>query len=229
MEQKLAIKLRNNQLCPISSKNEGTIKVGADVVVKTNRGEEFGKIISFPKSYPQKISKEVQLRKVIRYATEQDIKKANSLPQIEKNGVETAAAKIREFELPIKIISVEYLFDTSKVFFYYKVPKDKKMPDSRDFRKNLSGTLKAEVTLRLLSARDEAKFVGGLGPCGRKLCCSGWLTKPKHITVKMVKEQGFQISPTRTSGMCGRLMCCFGYETENKKGKTVKSSRRPKK
>lgn len=219
MEQKLAIKLRNGELCPISSSKEETIKVGSAVVVRTNRGEEFGHITSFPKKYPPNTAKEIHLKKVLRYATEQDTKKMNSLTGKEEHAIRTAAEKSREFELPIKIISAEYLFDTSKVFLYYKVTKGQKIPNTRDFRKNLSIALNAEVTLRSLQPRDEAKMTGGLGPCGRGLCCAGWLNNPKHITVKMVKEQGFQISPLRTSGMCGRLMCCFGYEGEDKRAK----------
>ncbi len=227
MEQKLAIKLRNEEICPITSNKESTIRVGAPVVVKTNRGEEFGHIVAFKKSYPRKISKEVQLKRVLRYATEQDTKKVKNLPTKEQEAHQTAQTKSQEFELPIKIIATEYLFDASKVYFYYKVIKDKKLPNIRDFRKNLSGTLNAEVTLRNLPPRDEAKMIGGLGPCGRNLCCANWLTKPKHITVKMVKEQGFQISPTRTSGMCGRLMCCFGYEAVKPcHGKAKKGSRK---
>lgn len=216
MEQKLAIKLRNEEICPISSNKESTIKVGAPVVVKTNRGEEFGQIVAFKDKYPTKISKEVQLKRVLRYATEQDTKKSKGLPAKEAETHQIVQTKAQEFELPIKIIATEYLFDTSKVFIYYKIRKDKKLPNIRDFRKNLSSTLNAEVTLRNLPPRDEARMMGGLGPCGRNLCCANWLTNPKHITVKMVKEQGFQISPTRTSGMCGRLMCCFGYEHDHK-------------
>jgi cell fate regulator YaaT (PSP1 superfamily) len=213
MEQKLAIKLRNNEICPITPKSEESIRIGYQVIVKTNRGEECGKIVAFPKRYPH-ISKEIQLKKVIRYATEQDIKTINQLPEKEARAQNIASAKSREFELPIKIISTEYLFDGSKIYFYYKVSKEQKIKGLREYRKDLSSILKAEVNLRNLNAREEAKHIGGLGPCGRNLCCAKWLNKSKHITVKMVKEQGFQISPLRTSGLCGRLMCCFDYEHE---------------
>jgi cell fate regulator YaaT (PSP1 superfamily) len=146
------------------------------------------------------------------------MKLVSSLDEKEAQALEVAKQKAKEYELFIKIIDIEYLFDTSKLNIFYKVSKGKKTPNLKPYRKDLSSSLKAEVTMRSITPRDEAKFLGGLGPCGRPLCCTKWLNKPKHITVKMVKEQGFQISPTRTSGMCGRLMCCFEYEQEAKKG-----------
>ena len=217
MENKLAIKLRKfNRICPITGYKEGSIKIGASVIVLTDRGEEFGMIVSFPKKYPAASNQDVRLKKVIRYATEDDIDLAASFNQKEEEAKITASEKAREYELPFKIVDTEYLFDSKKINIYYKMEKDKKTPDLKAYRKDLSGTLHAEVTLRNITARDEAKFLGGLGPCGRSLCCYKWLEKPRHVTVKMVKEQGFQISPLRTSGMCGRLMCCFGYEEGDK-------------
>lgn len=217
MGNKLAIKLRKfNRVCPISGYKEESIKVGAPVIVQTDRGEEFGVIISCLKP-ASGLSSDVRLKKVIRYATENDMKIVNALQAKEDEACAIASAKTKEYELPIKIVGVEYLFDTKKVHVYYKIPKESKTPDLKDYRKDLSTTLKAEVTMRMITPRDEAKFVGGLGPCGRSLCCVSWLQKPKHITVKTVKDQGFQISPTKTSGVCGRLMCCFEYESCPKK------------
>lgn len=213
MERKLAIKLRKfNRVCPIAGSNEETIKVGSGVVVLTDRGEEYGTIIAFPKKYPKMVAQDVRLKKVIRYATADDLKNAEALPAKENEARTLSAQKAAEYELKLKIVDVEYLFDRKKVIVYYKGEKDKPTPDLKAYRKDLSTNLEAEVTLRAITPRDEAKFCGGQGPCGRPLCCAVWLNKPKHITVKMVKDQGFQISPTRTSGMCGRLMCCFEYD-----------------
>ncbi|KAF0134649.1 MAG: PSP1 domain-containing protein [Candidatus Saganbacteria bacterium] len=217
MEPKLAIKLRKfNRICPIAGYKEDAIKVGAAVIVLTDRGEEFGTIVSFPNKYPKILSQDVRLKKVIRYATENDIKIANSLGGMEEEAKIFAAKKAKEYEFQLKIIGVEYLFDIKKANIYYKIEKDKKTPDLKSYRRDLSSSLKAEITMRSITPRDEAKYLGGLGPCGKALCCAKWLDKPRHITVKMVKEQGFQISPLRTSGMCGRLMCCFGYEEDHK-------------
>lgn len=213
MEKKLAIKLRKfNRICPITGYKEESIRVGAPVIVKTDRGEEFGTIVAFRQKYPTLTSSDVQLKKVERYATEEDLKTVGRLAALENEALAVAAEKAKEYELLIKIVDIEYLFDTSKVNIYYKVEKGKKTPDLKAYRRDLGGHLKAEVTMHSITPRDEAKFCGGLGPCGRPLCCAVWLSKPRHITVKMVKDQGVQISPTRTAGMCGRLMCCFEYE-----------------
>lgn len=218
MDKKLAIKLRRfNRICPITGYKEESIRIGAAVIVKTDRGQEYGTIVAFTKNMPVAASHDVHLKKVIRYATEDDMNIVKSLPEKEAQAFNLAKDKVKEYELLIKIIDIEYLFDTSRVNIYYKVSKGKKTPDLKPYRKDLSSNLKAEITMRSVTPRDEAKFLGGLGPCGRPLCCAKWLDKPRHITVKMVKEQGFQISPTRTSGMCGRLMCCFGYEGEGKR------------
>lgn len=217
MDRKLAIRLRKfNRLCPITGYKEESIKIGAAVIVKTDRGEEFGTIVSFQKDAPISPSHDVHLKKVLRYATEEDMRTVSRLSEKDAEALKLSKEKAQEYELLIKIIDTEYLFETDKVNIYYKVLKGKKTPNLKPYRKDLSQNLKAEVTMRSITPRDEAKFLGGLGPCGRPLCCTKWLNKPRHITVKMVKEQGFQISPTRTAGMCGRLMCCFEYEEGGK-------------
>lgn len=217
MENKLAVKLRKfNRICPLRGYKEDSIKVGAHVVVLTNRGEESGVIVSFPKCTPPECM-DVRLKKVIRYATEDDLKIINALGSKEQEILDLTAKKVKEYELPLRIVGVECLFDPKKINIYYKLINEGKNVDLKDFRKDISTIFKAEVNFRAVTPRDEAKFVGGLGPCGRCLCCMCWLEKPKHITVKMVKNQGLQISPTKTSGICGRLMCCFAYEDDSDK------------
>lgn len=209
----LAIKLRKfNRLCPITGYKEESIKVGAAVVVQTDRGIEYGEIVAYHRGLPRALSRDVKLKKVVRYATAEDAEKIKTLPELESQALLAASQKIKEHELPIKIVNAEYLFDTNRAIVYYKTEKDKKIPNLRDLSRDLSASLKARVDLNHVSARDEARIMGGLGPCGRPLCCSVWLEKPKHVTVKMVKEQGLALSPTKTSGICGRLMCCLEYE-----------------
>jgi len=99
---------------------------------------------------------------------------------------------------------------------YYKVKDGSKVKSLRELTRDLATSLEARVTLKQISPRDEARFFGGLGPCGKTLCCCAWLDKPRHVTVKMAKEQGLSISPTKTSGMCGRLMCCLEYEYDKR-------------
>ncbi|MFH1347390.1 MAG: regulatory iron-sulfur-containing complex subunit RicT [Candidatus Margulisiibacteriota bacterium] len=213
----MAIKLRKfNRICPITGYKEGSIKVGSSVIVQTDRGIEYGEIVAYQRGLPKALSRDVKLKKVIRYTTVQDMGKVKTIPQLEAAALGIAAQKVKEHELPIKVINTEYLFDTNRAIIYYKVQEGKKIKNLRDLTRDLSSSLCARVDLRQVSPRDEARISGGLGPCGRPLCCSVWLEKPRHVTVRMVKDQGLALSPTKTSGMCGRLMCCLEYEHEKK-------------
>jgi cell fate regulator YaaT (PSP1 superfamily) len=188
--------------------------VGARVIVETDRGIEAGQIVSFDKGFPKSTSREVRLRKVIRYATAEDINNIEKLNQLEEKASRLAMQKVKEHELPIRMIGIEYLFDDKKVHFYYRVTQQKKALNIKELAKDLATILGAKVEMHLVSPRDEAKMIGGLGLCGRGLCCVAWLDKPRHVSVKELKEQGISISPSKTSGICGRLMCCLQYETE---------------
>jgi len=217
MERKLGIKLRKfNRICPISGEDSFSLKLDSHVVVLTDRGEEFGAVVMTNSKSYGKTASDVHLKKIIRKATAEDQRLADSLEQREEEASKIAMQKAKEFEIPIKVVGVESLFDTSRMAIYYRLVKENKIPDIKPLKKELSNIFKAEVTMRSVTPRDEAQLIGGLGPCGKALCCTTWLHKPKHITVKMVKDQGVQISPTKTSGVCGRLMCCFTYETSDK-------------
>lgn len=218
MEQKLGIKLRKfGRTCPITGYREDAIRIGAPVIVQTDRGVEYGEIITFGRGQPGNISRDVHLKKVIRYATAEDAEKEKAILESEERAFALAITKAKEHEIDIKIISAESLFDGSRIIIYYRIKEGQKLPNLRELTRDLSVTLSARVDLHQLSPRDEARLFGGSGPCGRALCCSVWLAKPKHVTVKMAKQQGLAISPTKTSGVCGRLMCCLGYEGENDK------------
>lgn len=214
-QKQLAIRLRKfKRLCPITGYRKESIRIGAPVIVQTDRGIEYGEIIEYQWGLPRAFGSDVKLKKVIRYATAEDMEKVKSLPESELNAINTVRKKIKEHEMSIKIVDLEFLFGTDRVIVYYKIEEGKKVGSLRDLTRDVSSTLAARVDLRQLSPRDEARLVGGMGICGRGLCCSLWLEKPKHVTVKMVKEQGLALSPAKTSGVCGRLMCCFEYEYE---------------
>ena len=216
MSTKMAIKLRKfDRLCPIVGYKEGVIKVGSAVVVLTDRGNEFGVIVEYPKGLPKRVARDVRLKKVLRYATDEDIKAEKELCGKEEEAFKTASAKIREHEVNIKLVNAEYLFDQSRAVLYYKLEDEKKTPNLKDLKLDLARELHTKVDMRQVGPRDEAMMFGGLGPCGRPLCCTAWLEKPRHVTVKMVKDRGMSISPSRTSGMCGRLMCCLQYESDD--------------
>jgi cell fate regulator YaaT (PSP1 superfamily) len=214
---KLGIKLRKfNRVCPITGYKEESIKIGSPVIVQTDRGVEYGEIISFTRGYPRALSRDVRLKKVIRYATAEDVAKEKELTGREETSYNETVAKVKQYELPIKIITLEFLFDASRLIIYYHAGEKEKNLNLRDFTRDLSTLLSARVDMRQVSPRDEARLFGGMGACGRSLCCSVWLDKPKHVTVKMVKEQGLAMSPTKTAGVCGRLMCCLEYEHQKK-------------
>jgi len=215
MADELAIRLRKfNRICPITGYKEKSIRVGAYVIVETNRGIESGQIVSYSRGFPKGISRDVRLRKVMRYASNEDIKRIEALSEKEEKALKAGNKKIIEHEMPIKFISVEYLFDDKKVHFYYKIVETKRGLNLKELTKDLASNLQAKINMHQVSPRDEAKFFGGLGPCGKPLCCTAWLDKPRHVTVKMVKEQGIQIGSIKTAGICGRLMCCMQYEHE---------------
>lgn len=214
---KLGIRLRKfNRVCPITGYKEESIRIGSPVIVQTDRGIEYGEIISLVRGRQKSISRDVRLKKVVRYATAEDVEKEKVVQGMEERGCAIAGQKSREYELPIRIINIEYLFDTSRVMVYFRLGEGKKVPNLRDFSRDLSTALSARVDMQQISPRDEARLFGGLGPCGRSLCCATWLEKPRHVTVKMAKNQGLSISPTKTAGVCGRLMCCLEYEQEKK-------------
>ncbi len=178
------------------------------VVVETARGVEFGECVIGIKE----ISEEdivAPLKSVLRIATEEDINKHFNNKDKEKEAFEICLKKIQEHELTMKIIDVEYTFDNNKVIFYFTA--DGRV-DFRELVKDLATIFKTRIELRQIGVRDEAKMLGGLGPCGRPMCCSTFLGDFASVSIKMAKEQNLSLNPTKISGICGRLMCCLNYE-----------------
>lgn len=178
------------------------------VVVETARGIEFGECVIGIKE----ISEEeivAPLKSVIRIASEEDIKKHEDNISKEKNAFDICLNKIQEHGLTMKLIDVEYTFDNNKVIFYFTA--DGRV-DFRELVKDLATIFKTRIELRQIGVRDEAKMIGGLGQCGRPLCCSTFLGDFASVSIKMAKEQNLSLNPTKISGICGRLMCCLNYE-----------------
>jgi len=178
------------------------------VIVETARGIEFGECVIGQKEISES---EViaPLKTVLRVANEEDIEKHQVNKDKEKNAFDICLKKIDEHALNMKLIDVEYTFDNNKVIFYFTA--DGRV-DFRELVKDLATIFKTRIELRQIGVRDEAKMLGGLGPCGRPLCCSSFLGDFASVSIKMAKEQNLSLNPTKISGICGRLMCCLNYE-----------------
>ena len=190
--------------CGIQVKND------AAVIVETARGQEYGEVAMANSQVED--SKIVQpLKKLVRVATEADKKTMEQNLQFEKDAFKVCEEKIQKHKLDMKLVSVEYTFDRSKILFYFSA--DGRV-DFRELVKDLAGVFRTRIELRQIGVRDEAKMIGGLGICGRPLCCSAFLESFQPVSINMAKDQGLSLNPTKISGTCGRLMCCLKYEND---------------
>lgn len=186
------------------------IHQGDNVIVETARGVEYGRVVSGPKEVPDE--EVVQpLKSVIRIATEQDHKTEEKNREKEKEAFKICLEKIRKHGLDMKLIDAEYTFDNNKVLFYFTA--DGRI-DFRELVKDLAAVFRTRIELRQIGVRDETKIRGGIGICGRPLCCSTYLSEFAAVSIKMAKEQNLSLNPTKISGVCGRLMCCLTNEEE---------------
>ena len=186
------------------------IEVGNHVIVETARGIEYGKVVQ---SVQEKNEEDVimPLKPVIRVATEEDDKIAKQNKDKEKKAFFICKEKIKKHGLEMKLIDTEYTFDNNKVLFYFTA--DGRI-DFRELVKDLASVFKTRIELRQVGVRDETKMLGGIGICGRSLCCSTYLSEFIPVSIKMAKEQNLSLNPTKISGICGRLMCCLKNEQE---------------
>lgn len=186
------------------------MKPGDHVIVETARGVEYGTVVLGPKEVEDK--QVVQpLKDVIRMATQKDDAKEESNRKKEKEAYQICVKKIRAHQLEMKLIDVEYTFDNNKILFYFTA--DGRI-DFRELVKDLASVFRTRIELRQIGVRDETKILGGIGICGRPLCCHTFLTEFAPVSIKMAKEQNLSLNPTKISGVCGRLMCCLKNEEE---------------
>ncbi len=184
------------------------LKKGNRVIVETVRGVECGEVAMDNREIDdEQIVK--PLKKLIRIADEKDIEQFNANKAKEKDAFAICQQKIANHGLDMKLVDVEYTFDGGKVLFYFTA--DGRV-DFRELVKDLAGVFKTRIELRQIGVRDESKMLGGLGICGRPFCCSSFLGEFQPVSIKMAKEQGLSLNPTKISGSCGRLMCCLKYE-----------------
>ena len=184
---------------------------GDKVIVETERGRALGTVVTSPREVSPEQAPP-KLKAILRIATADDLAMAETNTEKEQVAVTFCRQRIRQRGLDMKLVRAEYLFDGSKVIFYFTA--DGRI-DFRDLVRDLAQHLRTRIEMRQIGVRDEAKLVGGLGVCGRELCCSSYLREFAPVSVKMAKAQGLALNPAKISGQCGRLLCCLAYEYEN--------------
>lgn len=206
----IGVRFRNVGKVYYFSPRELDICVGDHVIVETARGVEYGFVVLGPKEVDD--SKVIQpLKEVIRIATPKDDAREESNRKKKKEAFEICQKKIRAHNLEMKLIDAEYTFDNNKMLFYFTA--DGRI-DFRELVKDLAAVFKTRIELRQIGVRDETKILGGIGICGRPLCCHTYLSEFAPVSIKMAKEQNLSLNPTKISGVCGRLMCCLKNEQE---------------
>lgn len=181
------------------------------VIVETARGIEYGKVVVGQKQVGES-DVVLPLKRVIRIAGDNDAKVVEENKTAARNAFSICLEKIRDHQLKMKLVDVEFTFDRNKIIFYFTAEG---RVDFRELVKDLASVFRTRIELRQIGVRDEAKMLGGIGPCGRVLCCSSWLGDFEPVSIKMAKDQNLSLNPTKISGLCGRLMCCLKYEHDN--------------
>lgn len=189
---------------------DSNVKLDSHVIVETARGMEYGTVVIGPREVAD--DQIVQpLKQVIRRSTAQDERKIKENRRKEKEAFAICSQKIAVHSLPMNLIDVEYTFDVNKIIFYFTAEG---RIDFRELVKDLASVFRTRIELRQIGVRDEVKMMGGIGCCGRPLCCATFLGDFEPVSIRMAKEQNLSLNPTKISGICGRLMCCLKYESD---------------
>ena len=186
------------------------IQKSEHVIVETVRGVEYGRVVIGPKQVDEN-DVVLPLKKVLRIADQKDRLIVEENKAAAKEAYDVCCEKVNIHQLEMKLVDVEYTFDRNKVIFYFTA--DGRV-DFRELVKDLAAIFRTRIELRQIGVRDEAKMLGGIGPCGRMLCCSTFLGDFEPVSIKMAKDQNLSLNPTKISGLCGRLMCCLKYEND---------------
>lgn len=189
--------------------NNLKLEAADKVIVEADRGLEYGEVVSQSEKVVDIHTFDQPLRKVIRKANPWDEKQIAKNKAKTKDLMKVCGGKIQEHKLPMKLVDAEYSFDRSKIIFYFT---SENRVDFRNLVRDLANIFRVRIELRQIGVRDEARMLGGHGPCGRVLCCMSFLKDFDPVTIKMAKVQNLPLNPSKISGLCGRLMCCLGYE-----------------
>jgi cell fate regulator YaaT (PSP1 superfamily) len=186
------------------------VRMGEFLVVETSRGEEVGRVVIPPRDVDdEEVTK--RLKSVRRRATALDLTQMVFYRHKEQQALARCQEKVQEHNLPMKVVRAEYNYDGSRLVFFFAAEK---RVDFRSLVQDLARSFRARIELRQIGVRDEAKLLGGMGRCGRTLCCATWLTEFSPVSIKMAKLQDLPLSPMDISGVCGRLLCCLAYESD---------------
>ena len=206
----IGVRFKNTGKVYYFDPGQNQLEKGSLVVVETARGIECGEVV-IPNKEVADSTIVKPLKPVLRPATPEDKRRAKENAEKEQRAMRVCQEKIAAHKLDMKLVDVEYTFDNSKILFYFTA--DGRV-DFRDLVKDLASVFRSRIELRQIGVRDEAKMLGGLGICGRPFCCSQFLSDFQPVSIKMAKEQGLSLNPTKISGSCGRLMCCLKYEQD---------------
>ena len=210
MAEVIGVRFKNTGKVYYFDPEQEKVQKGEMVIVETARGVECGETAMENREVSDEAIVQ-PLRKVIRKATKEDLKRVAENRKKEKTAFSACEKKIVEHGLEMKLVDVEYTFDNGKILFYFTA--DGRV-DFRELVKDLAGMFRTRIELRQIGVRDEAKMLGGIGICGRPFCCGSFLGGFQPVSIKMAKEQGLSLNPVKISGTCGRLMCCLKYEQE---------------
>lgn len=210
MAEIIGVRFRNVGKIYYFDPDGASLRQGDRVIVETSRGVECGEVMMINREIDEE-SVPQPLKKLIRLATKEDLARIAENAAKEKTAYQICARKIGAHKLDMKLVSVEYTFDNSKILFYFTA--DGRI-DFRELVKDLASVFRTRIELRQIGVRDEAKMLGGIGICGRPFCCASFLSGFQPVSIKMAKEQGLSLNPVKISGACGRLMCCLKYEQE---------------
>ena len=210
MMEVIGVRFRDNGKIYFFDPLRFNVQVGEFVIVETARGVEYGKVVLGRREIDEKKMNSA-IKPIIRIAEDKDHKKYQDNQEKNKKAYNICLEKIAKHKLDMKLIDAEYTFDNSKVLFYFTA--DGRI-DFRELVKDLAAVFKTRIELRQIGVRDETKIVGGIGICGRELCCNKHLSEFVPVSIKMAKEQNLSLNPTKISGVCGRLMCCLKHEQD---------------
>ncbi|MCK4860016.1 MAG: stage 0 sporulation protein [Candidatus Omnitrophica bacterium] len=208
MYEVVEVKVREGGGVIYYSTNNLDLKLGDYVIIEVERGLDYGEVLS-PREVILDKDVEHPLRKIVRKAVKTDLEKIKKNDKKAKQAFELCFKKIGEHKLGMKLIQAEYSFDCNKVIFYFTA---KGRIDFRNLVRDLAAIFKIRIEMRQIGVRDEARLMGGFGPCGRPLCCTKFLKEFGAVTMRMAREQGLPLNPAKISGLCGRLMCCLCFE-----------------